>query len=507
MAFLDHIAHWARNIPIRKKILLIVLVTMSLALLLASVVAILFDRQAARDNLEQEVNVLARVIAQRSTAALTFGDRHLALENLNTLAGKNTVVNACIYDDGGVLFAEYLRKGNTTHPCNKSPDLAIPGFSGRYFSGQYFTGHYGILLDGADIGSVYIKVSLEDINAHMVNYVISVLLIFLVVGTLAFLLAMKLQKVITRPIDDLVQASRRVSRDRDYTLRVEQTTNDEIGQLMVAFNVMLGGIQRRDAALVDAKENLEEVVKERTRELREAQNELVRSERMATLGQLTATVSHELRNPLGTIRTSVFTLANRMRGKDPSLNKTIERIERNIVRCDSIITELLDFSRIRALHHEKTNLNNWLRVIVDELHLPESIVLRLEMDKSIDIEVDRDLLRRVVVNVLENAMQAMLEMDDENRDHTVVIQCSVRDSRTEIVFTDTGPGMDDDVLQHIFEPLFSTRSFGVGLGLSVVKQVMEQHGGGVEVFSEKGVGTRVLLWLPSTLNFSSQKAS
>jgi signal transduction histidine kinase len=280
-----------------------------------------------------------------------------------------------------------------------------------------------------------------------------------------------------------------------------------VGQLMAAFNVMLDGIEQRDAALVDAKENLEEMVRGRTRELREAQNELLRSERMATLGQLTATVSHELRNPLGTIRTSVFTLANKLRDREPGLAKNIERIERNIIRCDNIITELLDFSRIRALQHEKTNLRRWIGSVIEDMDVPESINVRLELDDNIDVEIDRDLLRRVIVNLVDNACHALQEVAEEGSDSTIIIQSALNNSRTEIIVIDTGPGIPEEVLPHIFEPLYSTKSFGVGLGLPVVKQIMEQHGGGVEVASEKNVGTRVVLWLPASLNISNQIAS
>jgi signal transduction histidine kinase len=502
MSIRDYISRLGKNTPIRKKLLLMVFTTMSMALLLASVAVVVFDRQSAKHTMQQEINVLTRVIAHRSTAALTFGDRQLAMENLRTLAEKETIVSACIYDNYGTLFAEYIDDSTARYSCAETPDKSQQGYLGQYFNVQY-----DIKLDDAVIGSIHIRASLHDINRRLVQYIYTVALIFLAVGALVFMLAIKLQKIITRPIDELAQASRIISRGRDYSIRVKQTTNDEVGQLMAAFNVMLDGIEQRDAALVDAKENLEEMVRGRTRELREAQNELLRSERMATLGQLTATVSHELRNPLGTIRTSVFTLANKLRDREPGLAKNIERIERNIIRCDNIITELLDFSRIRALQHEKTNLRRWIGSVIEDMDVPESINVRLELDDNIDVEIDRDLLRRVIVNLVDNACHALQEVAEEGSDSTIIIQSALNNSRTEIIVIDTGPGIPEEVLPHIFEPLYSTKSFGVGLGLPVVKQIMEQHGGGVEVASEKNVGTRVVLWLPASLNISNQIAS
>jgi signal transduction histidine kinase len=217
---------------------------------------------------------------------------------------------------------------------------------------------------------------------------------------------------------------------------------------------------------------------------------------MATLGQLTATVSHELRNPLGTIRTSMFTLANRINSKDDSVKHVFERIDRNIVRCDSIITELLDYSRIRALQHQKTNLGHWIKRLLDEIDLPDDISISLNLDDSVEAEIDRDLFRRVLVNVIENAAQAVRGIDGTVSIKNIIIECRINHNRTEIIITDSGPGIEQDILPHIFEPLFSTKTFGIGLGLSIVKQIMLQHGGNVDIDSEPGVGTRVVLWLP-----------
>ena len=100
-----------------------------------------------------------------------------------------------------------------------------------------------------------------------------------------------------------------------------------------------------------------------------------------------------------------------------------------------------------------------------------------------------------------------MKVPEDIADKTIIIKCGVSNSRTEITIIDTGIGIPDDVLPHVFEPLYSTKGFGVGLGLPVVKHIMEQHGGGVEIMTEKGVGTRVVLWLPSSLNFGNQIAS
>ena len=121
------------------------------------------------------------------------------------------------------------------------------------------------------------------------------------------------------------------------------------------------------------------------------------------------------------------------------------------------------------------------------------------LDCPLDLSIDPERLRRVVINVVENATQAMTAGEDapaKDGVHRLSISTCLARARAELRVADTGPGMDEETLQKIFEPLFSTKSFGVGLGLTVVKQIMEQHGGGIEIESTPGQGTEVMLWLP-----------
>jgi PAS domain S-box-containing protein len=232
--------------------------------------------------------------------------------------------------------------------------------------------------------------------------------------------------------------------------------------------------------------------------LRAAQADLLRKERLATLGQLTATVSHELRNPLGVIRTSAFVLRNGLQDVEPRTARALERVERSVVRCDRIIDELLDFTRISEHEPEPTALDDWLAGVLEEQTLPAGVALRRELGlPETVVAFDRDRFRRAVINVFDNACQAMLgEGDAEAGSAACRLTVRTRDraGRIEVVFEDQGPGMAPDVYEKIFEPLYSTKGFGVGLGLPVVKQIMEQHGGGVEIETEEGRGTHVCLW-------------
>lgn len=501
MKLLEYISRKTRDVSIRRKLLLIVGFTINVSLLIISVAVIVYDRQSAKSTLKEEINVLTNVISKRSTAALAFEDNVLARENLSTLSGKPSVLVACIHDAAGGLFAEYIKSADYI-TCN-----SILKYESGTFTDSFYVAKQDIMLDGIHIGSISICTSLVDINTRLVRHIVVVSIIFVLAGIVASMVWFFLHRFVTNPIDELADISRKIYQDKDYSVRVVQKGNDEIGQLYAAFNVMLSGIQERDAALMKAKDNLEGQVRERTLKLEQAQKEIIKNERMATLGQLTATVSHELRNPLGTIRTSVFTLSNKIANKDATLQRAIERIERNIVRCDNIITELLDYSRIRALQHQATKLSDWIRYTLEDISVPKGIRLRLELDENVEIEIDRDLLRRVLVNVVENAFQAITESSFESNDKTIIIQDQLANDRIEIIITDTGEGIADDIMPKIFEPLFSTKGFGVGLGLPVAKQIMEQHGGGIEVISEVNVGTRVTLWLPMSLGISRQQQS
>jgi len=258
--------------------------------------------------------------------------------------------------------------------------------------------------------------------------------------------------------------------------------------------------KRAEMEILNLNAELEQRVEERTAELHATQKELVRSERLATLGQLSATVSHELRNPLGVIRNSLVLVDAKVRGKKLGVEQAIERMTRNVSRCDKIISELLEFARPRDPVREQREADAWLTEVLDELPVPPGVRVRrkLEAPKAM-IAIDGDRMRRAVLNVYDNACQAMAEEPENNggeRKQELTVRTKATKGRLELTISDTGPGMPSEVSDHVFEPLYSTKGFGVGLGLPIVKQIMEQHEGGIEITSRQGRGTQVLLWLP-----------
>lgn len=258
--------------------------------------------------------------------------------------------------------------------------------------------------------------------------------------------------------------------------------------------------KRVEVELTKYRQELEQLVDERTQALSDANEELIRKERLATLGQLTATISHELRNPLGAMRPALYLINKKIDKSKKGLQEAMDRLARGVDRCDQIIDELLDFTRISLFNGEMTQLDPWLQFLIKEQNIPGAVQLEKDFclgDKEVHIDPSR--FRRAIINVLENGWQAMLgDMDafPDPRSTCLRIATRFRNQRVEVAISDTGVGMSEQVLEKIFEPLFSTKGFGVGLGMPTVKQIMEQHAGGIEIESVPLVGTTVTLWLP-----------
>ncbi|MCH8997274.1 MAG: HAMP domain-containing histidine kinase [Proteobacteria bacterium] len=239
-------------------------------------------------------------------------------------------------------------------------------------------------------------------------------------------------------------------------------------------------------------------VEELIAELRPDHQAVVQTARQALYQQLSNKLSHELHNPLCTLRLSNYVLRRALASSDPQLLATLDRIERSIVRCDRVMEELFYFTRIAAIDPQPAVLDVWLARIVEEQAPPPSISVRFGLPGT-KVPIDKDRLRRAVVNVFENAYEALGEgaADSPVCEQLVVLYTGESNHRIEIVVEDNGPGIPADVLPRIFEPLYSTKGFGMGLGLPVARQIMALHGGGIEIETEEGCGTRVCLWLPS----------
>jgi signal transduction histidine kinase len=249
---------------------------------------------------------------------------------------------------------------------------------------------------------------------------------------------------------------------------------------------------------IEENERLHRRVEERTAELRHVQDELLRNERFSALGQLTATIAHELRNPLSAIGNTVYTLRQQVEAHGFDFDRPLDRIERSVSRCERIIYDLTDFTQMRPIEPAPVAIDAWLGALLDQPKFNAGIPIerRFSIPSPI-VAIDPERMQRVIGNLLENAEHAMSEPLPGNRPPRIGVATRMQGGHLEIIVEDNGPGIPADVLPKVFEPLFSTKSFGTGLGLPTVKQIIEQHGGAIAITSTPATGTRVTLRLPS----------
>jgi signal transduction histidine kinase len=262
-------------------------------------------------------------------------------------------------------------------------------------------------------------------------------------------------------------------------------------------------VRLRTAELERYHERLEELVDERTHELEAAQEELVKRERLAVLGQLTATVSHELRNPLSVIRSSAFYLQRKLPDPDEKTLKHLMRIDSQVETCDAIVGDLLEYTRSLPAEKSKEEITLWLRRLLDDFC--ETINVQVNYQPAADILLvlfDREKMRRVMLNLLTNAVQAVAEHKRQAQKKGDAYQGSIKiltwssDDHVVVQVEDNGIGMDDETQDRAFEPLFTTKARGTGIGLALVKKVVKEHDGSVAFESRPQEGTKIRIMLP-----------
>ncbi|MGH6908063.1 MAG: sensor histidine kinase, partial [Aestuariivirga sp.] len=245
-------------------------------------------------------------------------------------------------------------------------------------------------------------------------------------------------------------------------------------------------------------------LEENFNKLRDAQDELVRKGRMAQLGHLTATVAHEIRNPLGAVRTSAYLLERKTKDKGLGVEPQLERITNGVMRCDNIITQLLDFARSSALALKDVEFDGWLTKVLEEEvpKLPGAVTVEFNPGvPDLAIACDEGRLQRAVINLLANASEAMVGNGHDPAKFACanpkIVVTTARSARgVEIAVRDNGPGISEENMKRILEPLFTTKNFGTGLGLPAIEKIMDMHGGGLEIASKPGEGACFTLWLP-----------
>src|SRR5687767_11473820 len=253
--------NWLLGSTIKRKLTLIIMLTCSVALIVACAAILIFEHAGTRQMLKHNTQVMANVIGANSSAALSFKDKNAAKETLSALRAEPYVLSACLYNREGEVFATYDREGI------KATVPPPAGDEGLTFGATTLNLFHKIILDGEIIGTVLIQSDLRLIRERLKTYLGIIGCVMLSATVVAFVLSLRLQKLISGPIMHLADTANKVASQKNYSIRADKTSSDEMGVLIDRFNEMLSGIQDRDAKLLAAQTGLEKRVDDRTNEL------------------------------------------------------------------------------------------------------------------------------------------------------------------------------------------------------------------------------------------------
>jgi len=351
------------------------------------------------------------------------------------------------------------------------------------------------------LGVVDIGISLADIDRDIANRTRDAIVLALAaVVALAALVGVSARRLVFRPVAELVAATQQVSRG-DLQVRAPVHAQDELGLLAASFNEMSGSLAKARGELQELMDGLERQVEERTDALKQAQSQLVQSERLASLGQLSASIAHEINNPLAGILTFAKLLIRTLEAGAPDeasralCLKNLALIQRETERCTVIVRNLLDFARERPLELREIDpvaaLEEALSLTGHKMALA-GIEVKKRFTEAALVRADFGQLRQAFVNILLNACDAMPQGG------TLTLGCRALsgEGAVEISIADTGVGIRPENLSRIFDPFFTTKEKGTGLGLSVVYGIVQKHGGTMRVQSSPGAGTTMTIRLP-----------
>lgn len=314
-----------------------------------------------------------------------------------------------------------------------------------------------------------------------------------------------LHEVVHKPVLALTAGTRRIAAGELRT-RIEPSGGAELEELAEAFNRMAEDLGVAEEELTEWSSRLEQRVIEKTEQLQRTQNQVLQMDRMASLGKLSATVAHELNNPIGGMLNYCKLVQRELHDVElqPQTRDDVDRFLRFIqdecIRCGAIVTNLLLFARRQGAELKLVDLGDITRrslmLVEHSLQLSGIEVKTQGIDREERVLGDAGQLQQAVVALLVNAIEAMSLPDDSGG--VLTLRMDGRDDHVRLQVTDTGVGIPEHVRPRIFEPFFSTKDqqSGVGLGLAVVYGIVQRHGGEIDVESEPGAGTTFSIRLP-----------
>jgi signal transduction histidine kinase len=525
---------------IRGKIIALIMGISALVLVFTLVTFILFDRVSFKQKMVTDLETLGAIIAENSVAALTFYDVSSGSHTLEALKAEKHIVAAGLYDQWGYLFAAYRRDG----PAK----MQLPGKVGKegtIFQADSLNSVRPIRLEDDQKGTLFLQSDLRVLQDRAFRYTLIAVLLMGLAALISYLLATKLQTIISGPILVLSEVTRRISEKQDYSIRAEVKGEDEIGFLTERFNEMVGRIQERETALHQAQDQLEvrnrelqlllndrvraeealrrahdeleQRVAERTADLATTNADLTRARDNAEAAnraksEFLANMSHELRTPLNHILGFTELVVDRNFGE---LNSKQEEFLNDVLQSGhhllALINEILDLSKVEAGKMElDPSLVFLLPLVENSLIMVKEKALKQRLKLNIEIsnppesfQADERKLKQILYNLLSNAVKFTPEGG------TIQIRVSLEngasggDKGLRFSVIDSGIGLVPGDLERIFQPFeqvdnSASRKFqGTGLGLALTRKMVELHGGKIWAVSEgEGKGSAFHFFLP-----------
>jgi len=468
-----------RDWSIRVKLMTGFMLTSIVALLIAVTAIAFYDFAVFKSRVLADANVLAGIMGANTASSIVFNDRDAARATLSALRAQPRIVAGAVFDKDGNLFAEYHRTGSGHDAHIETPQAA------NGLTANAVVATHPIEFNGTRVGTVYLQSDLGAVRERIRTYVLLLPVVVAMALAVAFFLSGILQRMISRPILNLLAVEKQVSRDRDYTLRAEAEGDDEVGKLIDGFNEMLTEIRARDAELRIAKEKAESANK--------------------TKSAFLANMSHELRTPLNAIigYSEMLQEDAADNGHDdllPDLQK-VHSAGRHLLE---LINDILDLSKIEAGRMELSFETFELAPLLDDLAstvrpLLEQNGNRLTSDRQPGLRemvADPMRVRQVLLNLLSNATKF-------TKKGTVSLSVARSGDWIDFAVRDTGIGMTEEQISRLFEAFVqadssTTRQYGgTGLGLAISQRFAMMMGGRIDVVSSPGRGTTFTVRLPA----------
>ncbi|MBN2181350.1 MAG: HAMP domain-containing protein [Sedimentisphaerales bacterium] len=492
------------NLTIRRKLITIIMLACTLSLFLVGSTFIFWQWFSLRRSMVRTLSTQAKVIADNCKASITFDEPQDANDVLKALMTEPSILFGGVYTVDGDIFASYYR-GNQDRRVSF---LKIQS-SGHFFKDKLLTVFEPITVEGKNVGIVCLRATLSNLRQTLKRDIAVVVGVLFIVSLLIFFVSAGLQKIISEPILELADVAKVISDKKEYSIRVNRSSKDELGLLITAFNEMLAQIQQRDLALVNSNEQLEKKVEERTADLKEevavrrkAENELAKTVKKLTISnrelrEFTRIAAHDLQTPLRSIGIlSDWMSEDYARKFDKKGQKNAALLISRAKRMSRLLNAVIEYSEISLVDRKQEclDLNYILSNIIANMEVSEDIEIRIENKLPVVMGVHK-FIYELFSNLISNAVRYM-----DKPKGVIKIRCVDDGGFWKFSVADNGCGIEEKYFKKIFE-IFQMLSLrdeteNVGIGLSIVKKIVELYDGRVWVESESGQGSTFFFTFP-----------